>query len=1777
MTRKFYRLAAAILALGLAQGPAIAQQYGPPSSGPSAAILFVPAVLSPVAGATETPTNKLNGAGSTGNGSLATAAQLSYPVGMAYDTNGNLFFADENNYVVRRIDHITGDISIFAGTNGTFANPYSLGGGVATNAQLGLVAGLVIDASNNVYVSDRTNNVVFKITPGGTISLFAGGGSSPSTCAGSTDVVGDGCLAAQATLSNPWALGIDSSNNIYVADSYNELVRKVSASTNTITAYAGVPSDAGTLGTCNANLYTTGTGPYLPSQAHLCFPEGIAFDSVGNTYISEASHDIVREINGSTGYISIFAGVANTTGTPGDGGPAIDANLHDPAGVYVDAANRVYISDFFGGEIRMVDSTGNINTVMGNTHGELIAASLGEPDTEPILSGGEFTGAADGIYSIAMDIHGNIIADDSSGDAITSAGAGGAYYFGNQQIYETVTTTSLNVPPYYFYPPYVTISNPSGVDLTFTGSPVVTGPFAITGGTCAFPGTLTPGESCTVIISFTPTADQSYTGTITLDSNSNSSPNVITLTGAGEGSVSTSATLTPNPLASFSSPATVPSAQEEATLTNTSIPPGAPITITGATIGGANPSDFSIAGTTCPTSPATLAGGASCYYQVIFTPAAATSYTAQLQVTVANYGTVNTFLSGTGTPNTLTATLTPSPLAFGGVASSQTSPPMIATLANNSTTTAITGITPSITGTNPTDFSIGTGTNACGATLAASSSCNIYVTFTPASAASFSATLSVADNAANAPQTAALTGSGLSFASNVGTALAAQPVTVNITTAGTLNLIQVLTQGVAGLDFTETSGGTCTTTTAYTVGQTCTVEVIFDPQFAGIRNGAIVITDAGGNVLGTTYLPGYGTGPQIAFIPATQSNTLPAATYNPYGVTLDANGNLYVADGFSSAVYKFPKSGSSYGSAINVGTGYNEPLGVAVDGAGNVYVANYAGGSIIKIPWTGSAYGTQVTIPLSVGSHQPHDIAVDGFGNIYFPDYVHSVVEEVPWTGAGYGATTVLPFTSLSSPNGVAVDQNGDVFLAEGDFGNVVMLPKTSSGFGTQVTLATGLTGRPNRLVLDPRGDVYVAVQPNGSNQGESLIELPFSGGTYGAPVTIPVANLSGIWDVGMDGAGNIYVADVTRQQIFKLDTADAPALNFLSTNVGSTSTDSPKTVSITNIGNASLTYSSGTNPSYPADFPVNNSDTNLCAASSSLTAGSSCDVSINFKPTAGGPLTEDVVLTDNNLNGSGVTQSIQVNGTGVSSLTPQAINFTQPTTPVTYSSGLTIPLVATGGASSNPVVFTIASSSTGAGSITGSTLTVTSVGSFIIDANQAGNSTYSAAPQVQKTVVVSQAAQTISFTQPTSPVIYSGTSVNVPLSAAGGASGNPVVFTIDGSSTGTGSITGSTLTVTSVGNFVIDANQAGNTDYSAATQVQRTVVVNVPSAQAINFTQPTTPVTYSSGLTIPLVATGGASGNAVVFTIDGSSTGAGSITGSTLTVTTVGTFVIDANQAGNSTYSAAPQVQRDVIVNQASQTINFTQPTTPVTYSSGLTIPLVATGGASGNPVVFKIDASSTATGSISGSTVTVTGTGNLVIDANQAGNTDYSAASQVQRTVAVNAPVPDFSVTPTTPSQSVQPGGTAMFTITVAYVGSGFTNPVTLSISGLPTGATGTFNPPSITPGAGSVTSTLTVTMPVVANLARPNFWPTATPVLALLFMLPSRRWRKAWRGKLLLLVAGLASLGCSASLTGCGGGFGFNPPQGNLNQSQIYTLTITGTSGTDTHSTTVLLTVQ
>jgi len=1611
-------LKSAIAALAFTLLPALAlAQYGPPSSGSTSAIIFVPATLNLVAG--------LNGAGYAGNGGLANSSttKLNYPVGIAYDSSGNLFIADESNYVVRRIDHTTGDISTFAGTN-AFSNspPAPTPTTQATTEPLGLLSGLVIDTSNNVYVADRTNNVVWEITPAGIISIFAGGGAG--TCSGGVDAYGDGCPAIDGKLNNPWALGIDSSNNIYIADSYNDLVREVKKSTGNITTFAGDIADAGGYGDCNSypNLYSTSTPPYTALQAHLCFPSALAFDSSGNAYIADYGNNIVRVVNHSTGDITTFAG-NGTSGYAGDGGPALDAEFHGVEGLFVDPANRVYISDLFNGEIRMVDSTLNIYDVMGSTHGGLNNSSIGEPDTETLLVGAVYTGAVNGAYGIAMDLYGDLVVSDSSGEAVTSAGSTGQYYFGLQQVYQTVTTATLNALS-SSYPPNITISNPSGVTLTFTGTPAITGPFAITGGTCTFPGSVAPGDSCTVIVSFTPIADQLYTGSIVLDSNANSSPSSINLSGTGTGTPTISGTLTSS-LPSFTSPTGVTSASQTATLTNTGQGPLV-INTAATSFVGTSSANFALAIPTGADCPASLNSGATCHFYVTFTPLAATTYTAQLQVVITNYGDLHTSLSGTGTAAATAPAVSISPSSYvfpattvqSGYQSGNGNPAITLTNIGNAPLT-FTGSTPFtvINGGTSSPFSVYPNGSCTGTyvdfstSMPATDNCTITVQFWPQHAGVYAATLSVADNAANSPQTIPLSGVGkagqLQFA----------PAQINALTA---------VSSPSGCHDSVALGGPAASATICMPSSAATDQngntYIADWQMSVIRK-----VDSSGNISNYAgYASSTGVGPGCAQQTDSLGDGCPAldATLsNPGSLVVDGAGNLYISDMGNNRVREvnaqtgiittFVGGGSSTTFTAGQGASVSLPVtyGIAIDPSGNLYVATYGQNLVIKVDPTGNAtifagvagqygYNGDNRLATSAKLNSPVSVATDLSGNVYIADTLNYRIRKVDTSG---NITTV-------AGNGTG-----------GDTGNG--------------SAATNAEIWPISLAVDPAGEIYIgAVGVGGATDVVRKVDLSsnittIAGGGSGG--TLPAqaigVGIPALAYIGLDLAGDVLIPSGSG-----LATAGPQGdLIFGSTNVGSTST--AQLVTITNTGNATVYFY---NPNSSSAAP---GEPGRAAA----TAGAS--------------------------SGGAVAAGTSIGG-GVGTVTGD---------------------------------FAIA---------TGGTCNLTTSGSIAVGASCTIN---------------------VNFT-PTQTGARPG---NITLYADGPYT-IPAVINLSGTGTGAALI-----------------------------------------AQTINFTQPTTPVTYASGLTIPLVATGGGSGNPVVFTIDTSSTGTGSITGATLNVTSVGTFVIDANQAGNSTYSAATQVQKSVAVTQAAQTINFTQPTTPVTYASGLTIPLVATGGNSGNSVVFTIDTSSTGTGSITGATLNVTSVGTFVIDANQAGNTNYAAATQVQKSVVVSAaPVPSFTVTSPTAPQTVQPGSAATYTINANPVNGSYTGTVTLSASGLPTGATASFVPPSVTPGSAGATSTLTIQTSAQTASAKSSVWPLAAPALSLigLFFVPGKR-RRRWLTMAVLL---FASLGALTALSACGGGFqlhGSSSSSGSA--STLYTITVNGanSSGAVVSSTTVQLTVQ
>ncbi|MCL2308704.1 MAG: hypothetical protein FWC42_00310 [Proteobacteria bacterium] len=333
---------------------------------------------------------------------------------------------------------------------------------------------------------------------------------------------------------------------------------------------------------------------------------------------------------------------------------------------------------------------------------------------------------------------------------------------------------------------------------------------------------------------------------------------------------------------------------------------------------------------------------------------------------------------------------------------------------------------------------------------------------------------------------------------------------------------------------------------------------------------------------------------------------------------------------------------------------------------------------------------------------------------------------------------------------------------------------------------------------------------------------------------------------------------------------------------------------------------------------------------------------------------------------------------------------------PATATFGDTYVMNAT--ASSNlTVAFSIATTSASVCSITGSTVKFNAVGVCTINMNQAGNANYNAAPPVQYTITVVQAGQSITFTStpPTNATVGDTYVVN-----AKASSNLAVALTIDPSSTSVCSISSSTVTFNTAGVCTINANQAGNTNYSAALQVQQPITVNKKS-QLIAFGPQTTPnrtfVANGTFLLSPTAST--SSGLAIAYS--SLTTGVCSIVGTLVTMSAVGTCTIAADQAGNGTYAPATQVRQSIGIGVASQTITFTStPPTNATVTDTYTVN--ATGGLSGNPVTF------TTTGVCSittpPATVTFNAAGVCTINANQAGNTNYGAATQVSQNITVS-----------------------------------------------------------------------------------------------------------------------------------------------------------------------------
>jgi hypothetical protein len=264
------------------------------------------------------------------------------------------------------------------------------------------------------------------------------------------------------------------------------------------------------------------------------------------------------------------------------------------------------------------------------------------------------------------------------------------------------------------------------------------------------------------------------------------------------------------------------------------------------------------------------------------------------------------------------------------------------------------------------------------------------------------------------------------------------------------------------------------------------------------------------------------------------------------------------------------------------------------------------------------------------------------------------------------------------------------------------------------------------------------------------------------------------------------------------------------------------------------------------------------------------------------------------------VTQSFAVNK---ASQTIGTISFS----PISLAVGGTTTASAT---ATSSLAVTFSSTTQSICTVNGTTVTGVAAGTCTVAADQAGNGTYSAAPQVTQSVTVNAlTAQTITFTNPGVKTL--GTAPFA-LVATGGASGSAVTFTSQ--TTGVCTVSGSMVTLVAAGTCAIAANQAGNANYAAASQVLQSFAVNSLISQTISFTNPGAKTMGAAPFA--LSATGGASGNSVTFTSQTISVC--TVSGSTITLVAVGTCTIAANQAGNASYAAAPQVTQSITVSAA-------------------------------------------------------------------------------------------------------------------------------------------------------------------------------------------------------------------------------------------------------------------
>lgn len=705
-------------------------------------------------------------------------------------------------------------------------------------------------------------------------------------------------------------------------------------------------------------------------------------------------------------------------------------------------------------------------------------------------------------------------------------------------------------------------------------------------------------------------------------------------------------------------------------------------------------------------------------------------------------------------------------------------------------------------------------------------------------------------------------------------ATASANVTMTLPTAATLGSIQVLTQGGPDLDYTLVSGGSCTSGNSYAASSSCTVEIEFKPRYPGTRSGAVVLSDTSGNVLATEYLAGIGSGPQTTFSGGSEgliANNL----FLPY-LLVDQNGNIYLAPANGTEITKETPSASGYTQSTFSLNGRVGPM--TIDGAGNFFVA---GGTVVyKETRTSSGY---VESMIGAGQSLPSvaDVAVDGSGNLYLvTDLSTSGTEIVMETPTPGGYTPSVLFDEpvncnnnelISCASSLAVDVNGNIYAT---LNNQVLELSPAHGSYTSKTIVTGL-GFAADIAVDANGNLFIADEGNGL----AVKETP-SNGSYIQSV-IPSRSLSYPTQVAVDPTGNIYIVDsypnsennLLIQQLLKENYSTPPNVGFAATSPGVVSSDSPRTVTVTNDGNAALNFSS---VRYFPDFPETPQLPGACTFSTSLPAGTNCVLTINFKPASlpsndANPflVRAEVAIVTNTLNSAATTQGLNLFGEETRAANSLYINSTP--NPSKTGSSVAITAVVAGAAAgpvpTGSVTFSSGATALATVSLSGGVATFSTSalpkGTDTLSATYSGDSNYTTAKSNSIAQVVGMSVPSLTLTSSASSS-YVGTPIQFTATVAG-VVGNPTptgTVTLLSGATNLGSaplVSGiATLPISfpAAGALTVTASYSGDSNYVPAASLNGvdetlTLAQIFGSAPALTAGS-TTPVT----VTFPSVAT---------------------------------------------------------------------------------------------------------------------------------------------------------------------------------------------------------------------------------------------------------------------------------------------------------------------------------